>query len=287
MVAVLEDLAVNNHSFLHAHAASTTAEDKGGAGVFATAPIPAGAIVVSWGGWVATADAFYQLTPDRQHHALQIGDSLFLVAPEPPEPADLVNHSCAPNCGMSGDTSLIAMCDILPGEEITFDYAMCDSDPYDEFECECGTAACRGTITGSDWTLPVLQRRYRGFFSAYLARKLTPLPSWRDLNLVLALVDGVVRCHPRQLSTAIDELYVAPIDGPVAAAGEFRSVLNDLSFPSSVSGPAPVLDLPVELRDDITALVAARTFYGDQFDDLVVDPVLTIHTSSVQGFHVS
>ena len=87
----------------------------------------------------------------------------------------MVNHSCSPNCGMSGQTLVVAMRDIAPGEELTYDYAMSDGSPYDEFECHCGRPECRGKVTGSDWMRPELQVRYRGYFSPYLARRISQL----------------------------------------------------------------------------------------------------------------
>ncbi|MGH3270311.1 MAG: hypothetical protein ACRDN1_14840 [Trebonia sp.] len=38
--------------------------------------------------------------------------------------------------------------------------------------CQCGTADCRGVITGHDWQRPDLQRKYRGYFSWYLQRRI-------------------------------------------------------------------------------------------------------------------
>jgi hypothetical protein len=38
--------------------------------------------------------------------------------------------------------------------------------------CQCGTALCRGVITGHDWRQPDLQRKYRGYFSWYLQRRI-------------------------------------------------------------------------------------------------------------------
>jgi len=35
--------------------------------------------------------------------------------------------------------------------------------------CGCGTARCRGTVTGDDWRDPALIERYTGWFSTYLA----------------------------------------------------------------------------------------------------------------------
>lgn len=36
----------------------------------------------------------------------------------------MLNHSCEPNCGMLGQTLIIAMRDIGPGEELCFDSAV-------------------------------------------------------------------------------------------------------------------------------------------------------------------
>jgi hypothetical protein len=151
-----------------------------GLGVFATAPIPAGEVVAAFGGHVADRAEFEHLPPDRQVHSLQIAEQLFLVCPERAEPADRFNHSCEPNCGIAGNVILVTLRPVAAGEQLTFDYAMCDSDPYDEFECVCGTASCRGKVTGNDWMIPELQDRYRGWFSSYLQRRIDDLRSRRE-----------------------------------------------------------------------------------------------------------
>ena len=146
-----------------------------GLGVFATRGMAAGEVVAAFGGRVVDLDDFAALPADRQVHSLQIADGLFLVCPETADPADYINHSCAPNCGMSGNVLLVTMSDVAPGEQLTFDYAMCDSDPYDEFECLCGLATCRRKVTGNDWMIPALQERYTGHFSTYLERRIERL----------------------------------------------------------------------------------------------------------------
>ena len=70
---------------------------------------------------------------------------------------------------------LIAMRDIEPGEELTFDYAMCDASDYDEFSCLCAMPGCRGIVTGADWRDPVLQAKYMGFHSPYLLKRIAAL----------------------------------------------------------------------------------------------------------------
>ena len=41
---------------------------------------------------------------------------------------DFINHSCDPNCGFTNANTLVAIRSIGPGESITFDYAMRDTN---------------------------------------------------------------------------------------------------------------------------------------------------------------
>lgn len=52
------------------------------------------------------------------------------------------------------------------------DYAMIDGDPNERMTCDCGAAACRKVITGDDWRLPELRRRYAGYFSRFLEERI-------------------------------------------------------------------------------------------------------------------
>ena len=81
-----------------------------------------------------------------------------------------INHSCEPSVGFAGNTVLVAMRWIGPGEELTTDYALFD-DHDEVMECRCGTPSCRGTISGKDWQREDLQRKYGRYFSAYLLRR--------------------------------------------------------------------------------------------------------------------
>ncbi len=164
---------------------ASTNPDKGGFGVFAREFIAAGELLVVWGGEVVTGEQLYQLPERARQHSLQVDEGLYLVATRPPEPADYVNHSCEPNAGLRGQISLVALRDILPGEEVCFDYAMTDSSPYDEFICGCGTPSCRTRVTGNDWRLMELWERYDNHFSTYLLHRIEKLkagyismPAW-------------------------------------------------------------------------------------------------------------
>ncbi len=69
---------------------------------------------------------------------------------------------------------LVAMRDVVAGEELTTDYTLFD-DYGGSMECHCDTDACRHVIDGRDWMLPELQERYRGWFSTYLQRRIDGL----------------------------------------------------------------------------------------------------------------
>jgi len=85
-----------------------------------------------------------------------------------------LNHSCDPNVGVQGQIVFVALRDIGKDGELTIDYAMIDDEPG-AIECNCGTATCRKIITGNDWMKKELQRKYNGYFSWFIQRRLDTL----------------------------------------------------------------------------------------------------------------
>ena len=149
-----------------------------GRGLFAAADIPKDEIVAVKGGHIVDGKTLREkITPMLGPVEIQIDDSLF-IAPVTNEERELsmlyLNHSCDPNLGMRGEISFVAVRDIRAGEELTHDWAMTDNDDY-SVECNCNAPNCRKTLTGKDWQRADLQKRYAGYFSAYLARKIAPL----------------------------------------------------------------------------------------------------------------
>ncbi|MDQ1380552.1 MAG: hypothetical protein QOJ71_1271 [Actinomycetota bacterium] len=159
-------------SWLHPNAETRPTATKG-TGVFAVDAIRANTTVAGFGGHVVDGRELEDLGEAVRIHALQIDDDLFLASTPPFDSADYVNHSCDPNCGIVGSVLLVARRDIEAGEELCFDYAMTDSDDYDMFTCTCGADRCRGVVTGDDWKQPELRDRYAGWYSTYLARRLS------------------------------------------------------------------------------------------------------------------
>lgn len=146
-----------------------------GCAVFAVVPIPKGELISIWGGSIVHKSQLDPAMPRFTQRVLQVDEEVYILTAEKKEPNDCFNHSCEPNLGFAGQISLVAMRDIEAGEELTFDYAMSDGGPYDEFECQCGSPYCRRKVTGNDWKLRELWRRYDGYFSPYLARRIEKL----------------------------------------------------------------------------------------------------------------
>ncbi len=146
-----------------------------GRGLFAIADIAKDEIVaVKCGHIVDRKTLREKITPRLGPVEIQIDDDLF-IAPVTEEERELsmlyLNHSCDPNLGIRGEITFVAMRAIRAGEELTHDWAMTDDDDY-SVECHCGAPDCRKILTGKDWQRPDLQKRYAGYFSGYLARKI-------------------------------------------------------------------------------------------------------------------
>jgi hypothetical protein len=163
-----------------------TLSAKGGRGVFTTRPFAHGDLLVVWGGELVSGAQLQELSPEQRRYVLQVDDDLHQVTPiQNVTAGDFINHSCAPNAGLSDAISLVALRDIQPGEEICFDYATSDSNSHSEFICRCGHATCRGFVRHDDWRLPELRRKYGGAFSPYLRRRIAAEASARGLAQTL------------------------------------------------------------------------------------------------------
>lgn len=145
-----------------------------GRGLFASGPFEAGEIVCVKGGYIFGRAELAELAPVLGPAEVQIADGLFIGPRDMAEREGAMifsNHCCEPNIGQQGQIVFAALRPILPGEELTHDWATTDDDEY-TLECRCGVPACRRIITGKDWQRQDLQQKYRGWFSWYLQRKI-------------------------------------------------------------------------------------------------------------------
>ena len=147
-----------------------------GRGLFAITDIAKDEVVAVKGGYIVDRKALREgIAPLLGPVEIQIGDDLFIapVTEEEREGSMLYsNHSCDPNLGIRGEITFVAMRDIRAGEELTHDWATTDDDKY-SVACKCGASNCRKILTGKDWQRPELEKRYAGYLSAYLARKMS------------------------------------------------------------------------------------------------------------------
>ena len=187
-----------------------------GRGLFAVAPIAMGEVVCVKGGHIIDRAKLSELQPTLGPAEIQVGDDLFVCpATEEEREGSMIfsNHSCTPNIGVRGEITFIAMRDIVAGEELTHDWAMTDNSD-EVMDCHCGSANCRRRVTGKDWQMPELQKRYAGYFSAYLADKIATLAT-----LILVLAAGLAGGQEITLEEIkVEAVYVSPLELPLSKA---------------------------------------------------------------------
>ena len=156
---------------------SPKAEKRGsdidGRGLFARELISKSDIVVIKGGYVMTKTQRDKVGEELGPSEIQVTEDLFFgpsILDEREGGMMHLNHSCEPNVGVQGQIVFIALRDIAKDEELTFDYAMTDDEPY-EMRCNCGTTSCRGVVTGLDWMKKGVQQKYYGYFSWFIQRR--------------------------------------------------------------------------------------------------------------------
>ena len=145
-----------------------------GRGIFARESISKGEIVVVKGGYIMTRDQRDDVGRRLGPAEIQATEDLFIgpVTQSEREGGMMhLNHSREPNLGLQGQIAFVALRDIADDEELMFDYAMTDDEPYG-MECNCGAPTCRKVITGYDWMKEELQRKYYGYLLWFIQRRL-------------------------------------------------------------------------------------------------------------------
>ncbi len=145
-----------------------------GRGLFAIRPIRKGEIVAIKGGHILDRTTLRRVRGDIEESFIQIEDGLYIGAVRRSEVRGnklFLNHSCQPNVGIRGQITFVALRNIQPGEELTYDWGM-EENSRERVVCLCRSRNCRGVLTGQDWKGRDLQRRYKGFFSAYLLERI-------------------------------------------------------------------------------------------------------------------
>jgi hypothetical protein len=128
------------------------------AGCYTTTPIAKGTRVVEYTGPIIDkeeADRRYELKPIT--YLFGIGDGSKVI--DGHGIAMFINHSCDANCEteeIDGRVWIMAIRDIVAGEELCYDYCLYDGDD-EEAPCNCGAKNCRGSMYSTE----ELRRRKR------------------------------------------------------------------------------------------------------------------------------
>jgi len=140
-----------------------------GRGVFAVMPIKKDEVILEFTGPIISLEQALQKPMEKMSCPLQIESTKYI---DIQEPGVLVNHSCSPNAGIKNDRYLVALENILPGQEIFYDYSTTMDEDNWTLSCECGCQNCRHTI-GDFRHLPLdVQKKYL------------------DLNIVQSFIKG-------------------------------------------------------------------------------------------------
>jgi len=89
--------------------------------------------------------------------------------------ARLINHSCDPNCEVTGTGLKLwisAIKDIKKEEELSYDYGFSYDKDYKQFPCKCGMANCVGYIvrSGSRWRINKKFRKQKNLVSNFFQK---------------------------------------------------------------------------------------------------------------------
>lgn len=132
-----------------------------GTGVFSTVRFSPGEIIlkIDDSRVVTDAEALDPARGEFEHHCDYLAAGK-VVLMRPPE--RFINHRCDPNSftrTIAGDRYLVALREIRPGEEVTYDYCV-NGDGDTPWECSCGSPECRRQHLSGFFQLPlVIQAR--------------------------------------------------------------------------------------------------------------------------------
>ncbi|ETV83200.1 hypothetical protein H257_03987 [Aphanomyces astaci] len=110
------------------------------------------------------------------------GDDKFCSTLNPSsDPSWYFNHSCMPTCWYEGDERITTCRDVKKGEQLAYDYSCTETESSMHYglRCLCGTAACRGVLTFSEWRSRAYVRKNKGHLNDYVWEKHAE-NSWYD-----------------------------------------------------------------------------------------------------------
>jgi hypothetical protein len=145
-------------------AAQRRSSDIAGDGIFPSEDLPAGTIVARLRGRVVDDATLRRLLADAAADGgyvdtIMIDDDQNLVL-APDQLIHFCNHSCDPSLWHLDAATICIRRAVAADDELTIDYATQTTHADFEMTCNCGSALCRGTVTGVDWMDTDWQARY-------------------------------------------------------------------------------------------------------------------------------
>jgi SET domain-containing protein len=136
--------------------------------LFAKNPIKKNEEIFSVKGPIIT----YASAPDMRigYRWLAVGKNRWMI-PSADNPWFFIRHSCAPNVGIKGVSSVVAMKNIRPGEELTIDDSMTEADIRWQRRCHCGSKQCRGLVKSVQFLTSKLFEKYKPYMSDFVKKQ--------------------------------------------------------------------------------------------------------------------
>lgn len=124
-----------------------------GRGGFARCRIPAGTPIIEYVGERVGKEESTRRCVEGNPYIFTINEEWDIDGDVAWNPARYLNHACTPNCEAEQDEDriwLTALRDILPGEELTFNYGY-DFGEWRDYPCGCGSPKCLGYIVAEEF----------------------------------------------------------------------------------------------------------------------------------------
>lgn len=111
----------------------------------------------------------YSSPPDMRigYRWLGVGKNRWMI-PSADNPWFSIRHSCSPNVGIKGKSSVVAMRTIKPGEELTVDDSMTEADARWQRRCRCGSSKCRGMVRSVQYLSEKQFKAYEPYMSEFV-----------------------------------------------------------------------------------------------------------------------
>jgi hypothetical protein len=127
----------------------------------AVKPIRAGEVIFYLSGEILDHPTKYTIQLDEHRHVVT-ANGLWKS----------MNHACEPNVRIDVNTrEMIAIHDLRPGDELTFNYNTTEWDMASPFACGCGAPTCAGTIRGFKHLSPTQRAVLRPYLSPFIASR--------------------------------------------------------------------------------------------------------------------